>query len=81
MALNWAIVVIACVFLGYAMLRIIFVVKDLLTGKETLQSKMNYFIGVGVGVFCLMLGITGQWYNILLFGWEKIVMPIMSYFK
>jgi len=80
-AINWLVGFAAMLLLGWAVFKLLLVVKDLIGGKESLDSKKSYFIGLGVGMMILMMALTGTWYSVLLWVWNKGLTPIIERFQ
>lgn len=77
-ALNILIGFVSVVFLGYAVLMLVWDLKDLISGKKDLKSQQGRFIAIGVSAFILLLALTGVWYVVLIAIWDKILVPVIN---
>ncbi|MDO7785789.1 hypothetical protein [Desulforamulus aquiferis] len=77
-ALNILIGFVSVVFLGYAVLMLVWDLKDLISGKKDLKTQQGRFIAIGVAALILLLALTGVWYVVLIAIWDKILVPVIN---
>ncbi|OPY63706.1 MAG: hypothetical protein A4E56_00429 [Pelotomaculum sp. PtaU1.Bin065] len=77
---NAVIGILSGLLLIYAVFHLSLRVKDIISGKKTLQSAVGDFVGIGVGMIVLAISFAGGWYPLLNWFYTNVISKVLGNF-
>ncbi|MBO8172438.1 MAG: hypothetical protein H0Z33_11145 [Bacillaceae bacterium] len=80
LVINYVIGIIGLIILANIGWNALMSARKLMKGKSVGGLKDDW-IAIGVALLLVILSLTGTWYDIIVFAYEKILLPALDFFK